>query len=48
MVVKMKLKKKCFDNWFTKNHTKFYLTLKKVLNQLFSNLGQLGTKLVKS
>ena len=26
---KMKLFKKCFDN--TKNHTKFYLTLKKVL-----------------
>ena len=25
----MKLFKKCFDNRFTKNHTKFYLTLKK-------------------
>ena len=28
---KMKIFKKCFDNRFTKNHTKFYLTLKKVL-----------------
>ena len=32
---KMKLYKKCFDNWFTKNHTKFYLTLKKVLKSTF-------------
>ena len=29
------------------NHTKFYLTLKKVLKSTFLNLGQLGTKLVK-
>ena len=32
---KMKLFKKCFDNRFTKNHTKFYLTLKKVLKSTF-------------
>ena len=32
---KMKLFKKCFDNWFTKNHTKVYLTLKKVLKSTF-------------
>ena len=44
---KMKLFKKCFDNRFTKNHTKFYITLKKVLKSTFSNLGQLGSKLVK-
>ena len=25
----------CFDNWFTKNHTKFYLTFKKVLKSTF-------------
>ena len=32
---KMKLFKKCFDNRFTKNHTKFYLTLKKVQKSTF-------------
>ena len=32
---KMCLWKKCFDNWFTKNHTKFYLNLKKVLKSTF-------------
>ena len=40
--------KKCFDNWFAQNHAKFYLTLKKYQNQLFSNLGQLGTKSSKT
>ena len=25
----MKLQNKCFDNKFTQNHTKFYLTFKK-------------------
>ena len=32
---KMKLSKKCFDNRLTKNHTKLYLTLKKVLKSSF-------------
>ena len=35
LLFKMKLYKKCFDNWFTKNHTKFYLTLKTVLKSTF-------------
>ena len=35
MLFQMKLFKKCFDNRYTKNHTKFYLTLKKVLKSTF-------------
>ena len=34
-LLKMIIFKKCFDNRFTKNHTKFYLTLKKVLKSTF-------------
>ena len=43
----MKLYKKCFDNWFTQNHSKFYLPFKKGQKQPFSNIGQLGTKIVE-
>ena len=45
---KMKLFKKCFDNRFTKNHTKFYLTLKKVLKSTFFKPWPAGNQTSKS
>ena len=44
---KRKLIKKCFDNRLTKNHTKFYLTLKKVLKSTFFKPWPAGNQLVK-
>ena len=45
---KIKLFKKCFDNWFTKNHRKFCLTLKKVLKSTFFNPWPAGNQISKT
>ena len=43
----MKLQKKCFDNKFTQNHTKFYLTFKKVLKSTFFQPWPAGNQNIK-
>ena len=39
---------KCFDNWFTKNYTKFYLTLKKVPKLTFFKPWPAGNQTIKT